>query len=287
MADLETRLRALADEAAWPPTPDLAGNVAAALAARHEAAVAPRPRRGLRRRAPAAPPGAGTVAPRRRRRMPRRALAAAAAVLVLVPAAGAAAFPGARNDVLEWLGLRHTEVRRTPTPPPPAPAPTGLDLGRRTTLAEAARQVGFVPLVPAGLGAPDAVRVARLGAATRVTLVYRPRRALPALRGARAGLLVTQVRGSLEGNLLRKVAGPGTVIRRVRVDGHDGLVFSGAPHVYLYLDPAGQILEDRPWLAGNTLVLERDDAVIRLEAAAPPSALERLATTLRVSRPAP
>ena len=286
MADLETRLRALADEAAWPPTPDLAGNVATALAAprgrRGRAAAAPAhgapapagrptPRRS-RRPAPAhAPPGAGRgggrarAGPRRgRRRLPRRA-----------------------DDVLEWLGLRHTEVQphahaaaaragaHRARPGPPHDAGRGGAPGR------------LRPLLPAGLGAPDAVRVARLGAATRVTLVYRPRTALPALRGARAGLLVTQVRGSLEGNLLRKVAGPGTDIRRVRVDGHDGLVFSGAPHVYLYLDPAGQILEDRPWLAGNTLVLERDDAVIRLEAAAPPSALERLATTLRVSRPAP
>ena len=262
MPELEARLRGLSDEVAWPPTPDLSGSVGAVLAARREA---------------------GHI--QRRRRVSRRVIAAAVAALVLIPAAGAAAFPGARDDVLEWLGLRHTEVQRTPAPPPPAPVRTGLDLGRRTTLADAARRAGFTPLLPAGLGAPEVVRVARLGAATRVTLVYRPRPGLRSLRGLRAGLLVTQVRGSLEGQLLRKVAGPGTDIRQVQVDGSPGLVFSGAPHVYLYLDPAGNILEDRPWLAGTTLVLERGDAVIRLEANAPPARLEQLAATLRAGPP--
>ena len=61
------------------------------------------------------------------------------------------------------------------------------------------------------------------------------------------------------------------------------MLFTGAEHVYLYLDPAGQIQEDRPWLAGNTLVFERDGAVMRLEAAAGPAALRRLAASLRVS----
>src|SRR4051794_33799864 len=153
MPELETRLRALGDEVAWPPTPDLAASVRATLAVRHDPGADA---------ADAAPGRDPAAAARRRRR--RAAVAAAAAALVLVPAAGAAAFPGARDDVLEWLGLRHTELHRTPAPPPPAPARTGLDLGRRTTLAGAARRAGFTPLVPARLGAPDAVRVATLGA---------------------------------------------------------------------------------------------------------------------------
>src|SRR6185436_6561247 len=57
--ELETQLRALGEELAWPATPDLAAAVAAAP----------------RRRAP------------RLRRPTRRALAAALAVLLLIPAA--------------------------------------------------------------------------------------------------------------------------------------------------------------------------------------------------------
>jgi hypothetical protein len=261
MPDLETRLRALADEAAWPETPDLTGSVAAALAAGR---------------------GAGVRPPRTVRRRRRGLVAAAVAALVLVPAAGAAAFPDARDDVLEWLGLSRTEVRRTPTPPAARP-PAAPDLGTRLGLERAARRAGFRPLAPAGLGAPDAVHLAGLGAADRVTLVYRPRPGLPAMRGLDAGLLVTQVRGRLEGPLLEKVAGATTQVRRVSVDGRPGALFTGGPHVYLYLDPAGQVVEDRPWRAGNTLVLERDGTVIRLEVAAAPATLLRLARSLRIS----
>jgi hypothetical protein len=186
--------------------------------------------------------------------------------------------------VLEWLGLRKTEVRRVPVTPPAEP-PASPDLGARVGLAEAARRARFAPLLPAGLGRPDAVYADELGAATRITLVYRPRPGLPRLRtsGVRAGLLVTQTRGRLDGPLLTKILAGNTNVERVRVNGDPGVLFTGAEHVYLYVDPAGEIVEDRPWLAGDTLVLERDGAVVRLEAAAGTAALRRLAASLRVS----
>jgi hypothetical protein len=299
MPDLEARLRALGDEVAWPETPDLAGAVTAALAARREASEAQPGRLGragrrVRSERPArsgrggraGEPRAHGVAGVPRRPSRRTVVIALVAALVALPAAGAAAFPGARDDVLEWLGLRRTEVERAPTPPA-GETPAALDLGARTDLATAARRAGFRPLVPAGVGPPDAVHVARLGTTTRTTLVYGPRPGLPRLAGPDAGLLVTQVEGAFDGPLLRKVTGPGTRIRRVTVDGHPGLLFTGAPHVYLYLDPSGQVVEDRPWLAGTTLVLERDGAVVRLEAAAGAEALRRLAGSLRVSPRAP
>ena len=73
MPDLETQLRALAEELAWPATPDLAAAVARAPRERRRApacaALAPRAA------APAAPRRACPAAarPRRRRRVPRRA----------------------------------------------------------------------------------------------------------------------------------------------------------------------------------------------------------------------
>jgi hypothetical protein len=266
MPDLEARLRALADEPIWPETPDLTGVVTAALAERRAAAAGAPTRRSSRRRV----------------RLRRRAVALAAVLLVAIPTAGAAAFPSARDDVLEWLGLRHTEVRRTPTLPPAQP-PGSADLGERTTLEDAVRRTGFRPLLPARLGDPDAIHVAGRGAASRITLVYAPRPGLPTVRGVRAGLLVTQVRGRIDGQLLRKIAAPGTGVTQVRIDGHPGVVFTGADHVYLYLDPAGQFVEGRPFLAGTTLVLERDGSVVRLEAAVDPQDLRRIAETLRLS----
>jgi hypothetical protein len=61
------------------------------------------------------------------------------------------------------------------------------------------------------------------------------------------------------------------------------VLFTGADHVYFYVDPAGQFVEDRPFVAGTTLVLERDGAVVRLEGAVAPQELRRIAETLELS----
>ena len=164
MADLERKLRALAGAEEWPPTPDLAPRVVGRL----EQAAGP----------DSAPPGRSSPTPRRR----RRALAAALALLVALPGA-ALAFPEVRGDVLEWLGLRDVEVRRTPQPPPARELRPEPDLGSRVTLAQARRRVGFAPLVPGALGAPDEVRVD----GPRVALVYR--------EAKRIGVLITQQQG--------------------------------------------------------------------------------------------
>ena len=123
MPELETQLRALGEELAWPATPDLAAAVAARAAR-------------ARRAAPAPPRPAGRSPP-------------ALAALLLVPAA-AVAFPGARDDVLEWLGLRDVEIRRVPAPPAGTRPELEADLGRVVTLAQARREAGFAPALPAG-----------------------------------------------------------------------------------------------------------------------------------------
>src|SRR5688572_29032345 len=94
------------------------------------------------------------AAPRPSVRGPRRRnrLAIAVALAVLIPAAGAVAFPGARDDVLEWLGLKSVEVRRVPELPPEAREPTRNELGDRVTLDEAQQRAGFIPIVPPRLG---------------------------------------------------------------------------------------------------------------------------------------
>jgi len=178
MPELEARLRALAADVEWPPTPDLERAVRARPAAR-------------------APAG-------RSRR--RRLLAALLAALVLLPAAGAVAFPRARADVLEWLGLRNVTVRRVPAPPPAARPELEADLGRLVTLARAERAAGFAAALPAALGPPDRVRLG----ARRISLVYAPRPGLPPLAGVDAGLIVTESRGGIRGQYLRKLLLGGT-----------------------------------------------------------------------------
>jgi hypothetical protein len=231
MPDLETRLYALAADATWPPTPDLQ---AAVLAHRPPA---PRPHRT------------------------RRILAAALAALVLIPAAGAVAFPGARDDVLEWLGLRHVTVRRVPAPPPGARPELEDDLGAVMPLAAAERQAGFKALVPRALGPPDRVRTV----AQRISLVYAPRPGLPKLKGVGAGLILTQTRGGIQTEFLQKLVIGDTQVRRVRVNGRPAAFISGGAHTYLYVAPGGDVLQDHPLLAGPTLIWERAGHVLRLE----------------------
>jgi hypothetical protein len=244
MPDLELQLRALAEEAVWPATPDLAAAVARAPRER---------RRGARVRAALAPRG----------RRARRVVAAGLALLLLVPAA-AVAFPGARDDVLEWLGLRDVEIRRVPVPPPGTRPELEPDLGRIVPLAQAEREAGFAAAIPAGLGEPDRVRI--LG--QRISLIYAPREGLPRLDGVDAGLILTQSRGAIHGVYLQKLLLGGATAERVKVRGRLGAFISG-DHAYLYETPDGRVQEERPLLAGPTLIWTGRDRVYRLEAAAP------------------
>jgi hypothetical protein len=219
-ADLVHDLRRLGDELEWPATPDVAATVTERLAGEK------------------LPP----VRPRHRRR--RRGLAVALAAALLVPAAGAVAFPGARDDVLEWLGLKSVEVERVPQLPPGAREPARSELGGRVTLAEATRRAGFEPIVPPRLGPPREVRE-RDGV---VTLVYD------------RGLRLAQLPGAFDHALLRKIVGPSNDVRGVP----EGVFIEGR-HVYLYLRPDGAVAQDETRIAHNTLITERGDVLLRLE----------------------
>jgi hypothetical protein len=231
MPELEARLRALAADAVWPVTPAF--------------------------EIPAAAP-----APRRRARRPRRILVVAVAALALVPAA-AVAFPHARDDVLEFLGLRNVHIERVPVPPPGARPELEDDLGTLVSLQQAADEAGFAPLIPAALGPPDRVRVN----GQRISLVYAPRNGLPKLDKVDAGLILTESRGGIEGAYLRKLAVGPTDVKETRVGRHFGAFITGGTHAYLYVTPGGDVREDHPLLAGPTLIWEQGGLVLRLESA--------------------
>jgi len=132
VTDLERQLALLRDEIAWPPTPDLAGAVAARIAAEPDpaahdgrrpwTAVAPRVREWL----------AGPRA---------RAAAIAALVVVAVVAGTLAAAPGVRARIADWLGIGAVRIERVDRLPDASPS-AGLGLGTRTTLADARRTAG-------------------------------------------------------------------------------------------------------------------------------------------------
>lgn len=247
MPELERMLSRLGEELDWPPTPDLAARVSARLE---------EPGKRPRRRLAGLLPPAGL----------RRSLALAAVGLLLLAGTVFAAVPGVRDAVLDLFGLQGATVehRETlPTPPPERP----LDLGSRTTLAEATARLGFAPLVPAALGQPDGVYVRRGLPGGELSLTYRVRPGFPRARGTRLGVLVSEFRGDLSPDYLGKVVGPDSISERLRIDGDRAIWIEGAPHFFFYRGPGGEFVESTLRVAQNVLLLERGRLLVRLEGA--------------------
>jgi hypothetical protein len=128
-----------------------------------------------------------------------------------------------------------------------------------------------VPRVRA-LGAPDGVYADRPSAggarAASVSVVYLARRGLPAAtRGI--GALLTVLPGG-DPAIVKKLAGTGTSVEFVDVDGAFGVFLSGEQHV---VGPPNR-------LAGNTLIWVRGEVTYRLESALGRDAALRLARSV-------
>ena len=244
MTELELQLRELATELAYPATPDLAARV-------RERLERPRPRFGWLRS--------------------RRALAIALA-LAAVGLAATFSVPQARTALLRFFHLRGVTVERV-SELPSVPTPGFLDLGDRTTLADARRRVSFPVLVPK-LGEKPAVFVRELSP---------PGGQVAFLLGsqARVRLLLTEFRGGKVARFISKTAGPGTKIEPLAVNGGPGLWLSGKPHRFIYEASNGIIHEEEIRLAGNTLIWEQDGLTLRLEADVSKEEALRVAATMR------
>ena len=200
-------------------------------------------------------------------RRSRRPLALALAALLVAAALAVAVSPSARSSFLELFHLRGATVERLERLPV-VPVTGELDLGERIGLAAAERRAG--PLLRLDLGDPDEVWIRR-GA---VTMVYGGKRELK--------LLFTQFPGFLEEIFVKKAGGLGTRIDRVVVGSAPGLWLEGDPHFFLYRDQHGSIRSEQPpYLAGNTLVWERDGRLLRLEGGLAKAAALEIARTTR------
>jgi hypothetical protein len=234
MRELERELRSI--PVGWPPTPDLAASV--------RAAIAERP-------------------PPRRHRMTVRRLAVAALVLL----GGAFALPPARAAILDVLGLRSVRIERREPRTTPGPRPTGrvgagLQLGTPVTLAQArTRARELRPSPPAALGPPAGVFFARYPPeGGRVSFVY---------GAGRSRLLVTVMRAQVT-PFIEKSAGEGTRIVHLRVGGEPAVYLAGRPHGFAYVGRDKQFTFEDQRLAGPTLLVERSDGVlVRVEGDVP------------------
>ena len=238
--ELERALRELGPRYPYPPTPNLAVAV--------------------RRRIVAQP-----AAPVRRLalwRDPMRLALAAAVVLVLL---GAAALinPTTRDAIAHFFHVRGVIVSRVSPLPSLSPA-TPLNLGRRTTMADAQSRVSFTIAVPADLGAPDAVYVDSGVPGGVVALAYAPRPGIPLVKQTGLGLLITEFRGDLLPGFLTKEVGPSTTIQETSVNGDPGWWVAGEPHT-VFVKVSGTDYQVQLRMAANTLIWEHGGVTYRIE----------------------
>lgn len=247
--DLEQLLTALGEKIDWPPTPRLQAG-----------------------------------------RPPARLLQgrwALAAIAVLVIVATLLAYTPTRTAIAGWLNL-HTNLRQTTALPTPSPLPSGtlgsnLGLGTPTTVQGAQNIVGWQVLVPAQLGTPDAVYVLMPPQGPlqgEVSLVYAPRPGIATSSETGVGILVTEARGSVNEQFFGKTIAPGTTIQNVTVNGYDGWWISGKPHIFVFLDANNEPRFDTLRLATNTLVLDEEGTIVRIEANVSESQAMQIAGTL-------
>jgi len=198
----------------------------------------------------------------------RRAAVLAAALLMLaagVAVAGRLGLPGVR------IIFSKTPPSIPPTSPSthatPSTPGSGLGLGDRVSLQEAQAAVSFSVREPSmpGLGRPDAIYVRQDVPGGRVSLVYLARPGFPAPNGTDVALLITELEGRTDRQLVGKMLGPGALADPVDVHGDPGLWLHGAPHEVFFIDREGAIVTDTVRLAGNVLLWRHDGVLLRLE----------------------
>ncbi len=237
---LERALRDLGPRYPYPPTPNLSSRVRMRITAQR------------------------IVRPRRLElwRDPRR-LALVAGVLLVLLGAAAVANPSTRDAIAHFFHVQGVIVNREKSLPSLSPV-TPLDLGRRTTLADAQSKVNFTIALPAELGDPDAVYVVTGIPGGEVALAYSPRPGIPLVKQTGLGVLITEFRGDLIPGFLTKGVGPGTTLQETSVNGDPGWWIAGEPHeVFVRVEGSDQLETLR--MAANTLIWDHAGVTYRIE----------------------
>ena len=183
----------------------------------------------------------------RRRRWARRTLVAVAAAAAALGVAFAV--PTARSALLRFFHLEGVTVVRVDTLPAQRARALGRSLGSPVPLAVAERRLGFRFLLPPG-PKPAHVRVlGRLGTAL--------------LERDGKPLLLSEFRGDVL-DLMKKVAGPASLVEPVPVAGSPGIWVAGATH-FLYLSLSGALSEVPIAVHGNVLLWQHDRLTLRLQ----------------------
>ena len=186
-----------------------------------------------------------------------RGRAIAVAMVVAVTVAGVLAVAPVREAVARWLGLGAVTVVVTDEV---ASAPSVPLVGEPIGVEEAASLVGREWGLPALLGPPATAAVEVVEDVHHVTVLWSDAEGSP--------VLLSFVRGAVDGVIVRKALGPGATYLDVDVAGGRGFWIEGAPHTFTYLDELGRPIPSTTRLAGNVLLWERGDHTLRLEGVA-------------------
>ena len=226
---------------------------------------------------------AGMPAPqlRRRRRIARRvATFAAAAVLAIVP--------GPRTAIAHWFGIGSVRIERDTTREI-SRLPRSildLDLGTPSTLADARTRLGRTVATISG-HVPAGVWIQSFGLAggdsVIVNSVYATgplKDVLGAAGGTADAVLVSQLAGSGDVYINKKLLGQGTQMEFLTIRGERAVWLRGDPHEVLMRDAHGTIDVVPVRLAGSVLLWADSTRTIRIEGLAERSAavavLERI-----------
>jgi hypothetical protein len=211
------------------------------------------------------------IRPQRRLSPGRRRWIVAVAVLAVAALGATLAIPDARSAFLRILHVGGERIELVDELPEIPLAPDlELFLGERTTLVEAKRRSDFD--LRELEAAPDHVY---LGDRGTVWFLYGTPQ--------RVRLLVAQtpLTSVDEEQLLKKLAGIGTQIEDVEVNGARGVFLSGEPHFLFLIDENGNVVEESARLATNVLLWDEGGVAYRLEGDFDRDEALRLARSLR------
>jgi hypothetical protein len=252
---LEQSLTELGTHVRFPTTPDLSFSVRSAIeSGQYPSGTRP----GIAR---------GRTLVRPYMRLPgsfaRRVVCPALAAVVLVGAILGLS-PAARTAVASWFHINGFGFSSGPVP---GPLGQKLDLGDRTSLAGAQKQVSFRLLVPtlAGLRSPDEVYVGSPPSTGRVTLLYHASMEFPRASTTGVGLFITEFQGSGDPVFFKKLLSNVSHLDFPAIGNGRGVWIEGPPHVMYYVDANGKPLKDTIRLAGNVLIWQQGKVTLRLE----------------------